>query len=86
MDDVFVSVDAFRVVMDDVFASIDALIIVIDDVFASIDALMIVINEELLKLVTVESIFVTDVLRDKTGCMKYLFNKYIESSLRLIIS
>jgi hypothetical protein len=48
-----------------------------DDVFANTDTLI-----ELLKAFTFESMFVTDVLSDNTGRMKYLFNKYNDFALR----
>lgn len=39
-------------------------------------------NAELLKVFIFESRFVTDVLSDNTGRMKYLFNKYNDFALR----
>jgi hypothetical protein len=78
-------------VMDELMSAMDTLIdalridrdtsrIIIDDVFASVDALKD--NVELLKVFTVEPRFDTDVLSDKTGRIKYLFNKYKDFALR----
>ena len=76
IDDVFANTDAFNIVIDDIFASVDVFNVVIDDVFAMIDALKF--NVELF---TFESRFDTDVLSDKTGRIKYLFNKYKDFAL-----
>jgi len=70
--------DVFRSTIDDVFAKTDALSDVIADAFDNVVEKLLKLVTVELKLLTVEPIFVTDVLSDKTGCMKYLFNKYIE--------
>jgi len=70
--------DVFRATMDDVFAKTDALSDVIADAFDNVVEKLLKLVTVELKLVTVEPMFVTDVLSDKTGCIKYLFNKYKE--------
>jgi hypothetical protein len=89
IDELIFIIDELIVAIDVLRFTIEVLIVVIDDVFSITDAFMFVINdifddivEKLLKVVIVEPRVVTDVLSDKTGCIKYLFNKYIELWLR----
>jgi hypothetical protein len=75
-------IDVFRSRIDDVFAKTDALSDVIADAVDNVVEKLLKLVTVELKLLTIEPIFVTDAFNDKTGSIKYLFNKYVESSSR----